>query len=71
MDCELISVDFSKYNTTNNDTNMKGIVEYKITYSEYYIPVGTRNVGENYIQEVFTLVKNKGKYIITDISPIF
>lgn len=65
-DCELISIDFDKYEKT--DKNIKVIVNYKVIYSKDYIPTGNRKIGENYLQEVFTLVESEGKYIIVNTN---
>lgn len=65
-DCELISIDFDKIERTDN--TIKIVVEYKVTYSEDYIPTGSRKIGDNYLQEIFTLTEKNGAYIITDIT---
>ena len=65
-DCYLISIDFDKFENTHS--NIIVLVEYIITYSEDYIPVGNIKNGENHLKREFTLTEDDGKYIITDIS---
>lgn len=67
-DCKAVSIDLD--NMEMNDSKIKVIVNYKMTFSEDYIPVGSREIGENDIKEEFTLKEKGGSYVITDmISP--
>lgn len=67
VSCESVEVD-TEHMEKLNDTAVEVPVSYVLTYSEDYIPVGTREVGENAIEQIFALDKNKaGDYLITEI----
>lgn len=67
VSCESIEVD-TEHMKTLDETAVEVPVSYVLTYSEDYIPVGTREVGENAIEQIFALDKNNdGDYVITEI----
>lgn len=67
VSCESVKVD-TEHMEKLNDTVVEVPVSYVLTYSEDYIPVGTREVGENTIEQIFALDKNKaGDYVITEM----
>ena len=67
-DCRLESID---YPDSDDWSQVTVTAHYVIVYSDDYIPIGSREKGENKIKERFTLEKREGQYTITSVEPIF
>ena len=66
-DCYLESIEFPD---SDDLSHISVTVHYIIVYSDDYIPIGSRTVGENKIKERFTLKKSDDQYTITGVEPI-
>lgn len=66
-DCKIISIDVDNIKTVTPN-KIQVPVNYMITFSDDYIPVGDRIIGENRIEELFTLEKNNDVYVISGIK---
>lgn len=66
-DCEFRSIDFSEFDVTNTDDYIKCRVKYKITYSNGYVPIGSKGETEN----LFILKKENGSLKIDNAGNFF
>ena len=65
--CENIRVDIENIKTID-ENQIEVPVKYILTYSEEYIPVGTLEIGENEMDNIFVLEKQEnGQYVIVRI----
>lgn len=69
-DCKIISIDVDNIKTVTSN-KMQVPVNYMITFSDDYIPVGDRIIGENRIEELFILEKNNDVYVISGIKSLY
>lgn len=67
VSCESIEVDTEQMKEIG-DNEVEVSAQYVLTYSKDYIPVGALDVGENEVDAIFTLKKQKnGRYVITNM----